>query len=103
MNIYDILSLNGKTIYVINETFILNEISPNTYVIVPGKYTYSYTKYTIEEIRFPNDEKELKVMFVYNFKYDDCYNYFVPNQIGKSVFFTEEEVKNKIDTLKSKL
>ena len=103
MELHEIVSLVGKPIYVIEKDFIAREVSPNKYYAT-GETAYNYTEYVIEEVRFTNEHyygTESNVVFVYNIEYDDCYDYFSPNSIGKTVFFTEEEAKNRIDVLKA--
>lgn len=101
MELNEIVALVGKTIYVVEKDVISREVSPNRY-IVTGEIVYNYTKYIVEEVRFTNEYyygTESNVVFVYNIEYDDCYDYFVPNFIGKTVFFTEEEAKQTIEKL----
>ena len=101
MELNEIVVLVGKTIYVVEKNVVSREVSPNRY-IVTGETVNNYTKYIIEEVRFTNEHyygTESNVEFVYNIEYDDCYDYFVPDDIGKTVFFTEEEAKSAIKEL----
>lgn len=101
MELNEIVVLVGKTIYVVEKNAVSREVSPNRY-IVTGETVNNYAKYIIEEVRFTNEHycgTESNVVFVYNIEYDDCYDYFVPDDIGKTVFFTEEEAKSAIQEL----
>ena len=101
MKLNEIVVLVGKTIYVVEKNVVSREVSPNRY-IVTGETVNNYAKYIIEEVRFTNEHyygTESNVVFVYNIEYDDCYDYFVPDDIGKTVFFTEEEAKSAIQEL----
>lgn len=101
MELNEIVVLVGKTIYVVEKNAVSREVSPNRY-IVTGETVNNYAKYIIEEVRFTNEHyygTESNVVFVYNIEYDDCYDYFVPDDIGKTVFFTEEEAKSVIQEL----
>lgn len=101
MELNEIVVLVGKTIYVVEKNVVSREVSPNRY-IVTGETVNNYAKYIIEEVRFTNEHyygTESNVVFVYNIEYDDCYDYFVPDDIGKTVFFTEEEAKSAIQEL----
>ena len=101
MELNEIVSLVGKTIYVVEKDVVSREVSPNIYVVT-GEIVYNYAKYIVEEVRFTNDHyygTESNVVFVYNIEYDDCYDYFVPDDIGKTIFFTEEEAKKMIEEL----
>ena len=101
MELNEIVVLVGKTIYVVEKNVVSREVSPNRY-IVTGETVNNYAKYIIEEVRFTNEHyygTESNVVFVYNIEYDDCYDYFVPDDIGKTVFFTEEEAKSAIKEL----
>lgn len=96
MELEQILSSLGKTIYVVD--YKMRDMS--------GNKVYSQSAWTITEIRFPNDphfysldNKEMKVVFIYNLEYDDCYDTFGIYDIGKTVFFTEEEAQKKVDEL----
>ena len=101
MELNEIVVLVGKTIYVVEKNVVSREGLPNRY-IVTGETVNNYAKYIIEEVRFTNEHyygTESNVVFVYNIEYDDCYDYFVPDDIGKTVFFTEEEAKSAIQEL----
>ena len=101
MELNEIVVLVGKTIYVVEESAVSREVLPNRY-IVTGETVNNYAKYIIEEVRFTNEHyygTESNVVFIYNIEYDDCYDYFVPDDIGKTVFFTEEEAKSAIQEL----
>lgn len=101
MELNEIVVLVGKTIYVVEENVVSREVLPNRY-IVTGETGNNYAKYIIEEVRFTNEHyygTESNVVFIYNIEYDDCYDYFVPDDIGKTVFFTEEEAKSAIKEL----
>ena len=101
MELNEIVVLVGKTIYVVEKNVVSREVLPNRY-IVTGETLNNYAKYIIEEVRFTNEHyygTESNVVFVYNIEYDDCYDYFVPDDIGKTVFFTEEEAKSAIQEL----
>ena len=101
MELNEIVVLVGKTIYVVEENVVSREVLPNRY-IVTGETVNNCAKYIIEEVRFTNEHyygTESNVVFIYNIEYDDCYDYFVPDDIGKTVFFTEEEAKSAIKEL----
>lgn len=104
MELNEILSLVGKTIYATKEKTVCNKISENTYYVT-GETVYKYEEYIVEEVRFPydkhfySDKENYDVVFIFNMEYEDCYDYFGINDIGKTIFFTEDEAKQAIKEL----
>ena len=103
MEFDNILSLLGKTIYVIEQDIIRNQDASNTFVL-------NCTKQVVAEIRFPSDpyyysldHKERKIVFIYNMEYDDCFEFFSLDDIEKTVFFTEETAKKRIEELQKEM
>lgn len=78
------------------------KVGQTIYVI---KYGEEVHEYTVEEIRLPanpysySDDTEMKVVFIYNMLYEDCYDCFGVEDIGKTIFFTAEEANKKLEEL----
>ena len=103
MELHDILSLLGKTIYVLEQDIVSKPIGENTFVVT-GEIVLKCVEWTITEIRFSSDPQcyhGISPVFIYNLEYDDCYDYFGIEAIGKKVFFTEAEAKEKIEELEA--
>lgn len=80
------------------------KVGQTIYVIQYGEEVHEYT---IEEIRLPakldfyDDAREMKVVFIYNMLYEDCYDCFGVEDIGKTIFFTEEKANKKLAELEA--
>ena len=95
MDLYDIISILGRTVYILEY-----DVEDN------GNRKFKYTEWTVTEIRFIKDPEYTGTspIFIYHKTYDECgecYEYFGIDDIFKKIFFNEIDAKEAIEELEA--